>query len=407
MLDKIRISPPFHIGIIGGGQLGKMMAVAAKQLGFYVTILDPVDDCPAAQVADKQILADFNNHEAIRSLVEGSQVTTYEFEHIDSQVLIQLEAAGYHIYPEPRNLQIIQNKLHQKQALQQAGIPVAPFLPVAGREDLIQAAENFGYPLLLKACAGGYDGKGNFLIKNSSRLEEALTYFRADGCSPDFGKAGLMGEAFISFELEVSVMVARSVHGQVAVYPLSENEHEDNILRRSLVPARVSREVANRAQEIADKVINLFNGVGIFCIEMFVTPQGEILINEVAPRPHNSGHYTIEANITSQFEQHIRAIAGLPLGDARLREPAVMINLLGEPGQTGPAVLEGCSQALAIPGVHLHFYGKKETVPKRKMGHITVTAPTLEEAIAGSDEAARVLRVISSEGSELNVQDYE
>jgi 5-(carboxyamino)imidazole ribonucleotide synthase len=393
MLDEIRVSPPFRLGIIGGGQLGKMMTVAAKQIGFHVTVLDPAEDSPAAQVADKQLVAAFHDQETIRRLVEGSQVTTYEFEHIDSQILIQLEAAGHRIYPEPRNLQVIQNKLHQKKTLQQAGIPVAPFQPVRGKEDLIKAAATFGYPLLVKSCAGGYDGKGNFLVKDSKQLEEVMAYF-GESCT-----IGLMAEAFVPFELEVSVMVARSVHGQLAIYPLSENEHEDNILRRSLIPARVSREVARRAQDIAGKVINIFNGVGIFCIEMFVTPRGEVLINEIAPRPHNSGHYTIEANVTSQFAQHIRAIVGLPLGDARLREPAVMINLLGEPGWHGPALLEGCSQALAIPGVHLHFYGKKETVPKRKMGHITVTAPTLEEAILVSDEAARMLRVISHKES--------
>lgn len=386
MLDKIQVSPPNQIGIIGGGQLGKMMAIAAKQLGFHVSILDPQEDCPAAQVADSHLIAAFNDQDAISRLVRSVDVTTYEFEHIDSQVLIDLEALGHIIYPEPRNLQLIQNKLTQKTALKEAGIPVAEFVAVANYYDLEKAAQGFGYPLLLKTCAGGYDGKGNYLIKSKVQLPDALD---------DLGQGELMAEAFVPFVCEVSVMVARDKDGNLSVYPLSENEHEDNILRYSIVPARVSGKVAQRCQEIAGEVIQLFRGVGIFCVEMFVTGEGEVLVNEVAPRPHNSGHYTIEACQTSQFEQHIRAITGLPLGDVKLREAAVMVNLLGEPGWTGPAVLEGCSQALAIPGVHLHFYGKKITVPKRKMGHVTVTAASLEEAISLSKEAAKVLKVVA------------
>lgn len=386
MLDKITQVPPYRIAVVGGGQLGKMMTVAAKQMGFYVTVLDPTPGSPAAQVADYQIVAAFTDSEAIRAMAESADVTTYEFEHIDSGILLALEAAGYPIYPTPKILRVIQNKRMQKEALVKAAIPVAPFLPVAGLPDARLAGEQFGYPFLLKACTGGYDGKGNVLVHNESGLAAALHLL--GGCE-------LMAEEFIPFSCEVSVMVVRSVDGEIKSYPLSENEHEDNILRRSIVPARVSDTVSARARAVAEAVMSLFCGIGVFCVEMFVTRDGDILVNEVAPRPHNSGHYTIEACVTSQYEQQVRAITGLPLGDTTLLAPVVMVNLLGEEGHTGPAVLRGCHDALALPGVHLHFYGKTQTAPKRKMGHITVTADTLAAAIEIAQSAAASLKVVS------------
>lgn len=387
MLDQICVSPPHKIGIIGGGQLGKMMTTAAKQMGFHVTILDPVKDCPAAQVADKQIVADYSDRKSIANLVKKSKVTTFEFEHIDSEILIEMAASGYNICPDPRTLQVIQNKLTQKEMLHKNGIPVPAFLPVTNREDIVKAVEELSFPVLLKACTGGYDGKGNYLIKETSDIDKALEAL---------GGSSLMVEAFVPFICEVSVIVARNAAGQVTTYPLSENEHEENILIRNIVPARVSETVALRAREIAADVMELFKGVGIYCVEMFVTKDRKVLVNEIAPRPHNSGHYTIEACITSQFEQHIRSITGLPLGNVELLSPVVMVNLLGAAGYEGPAVVEGCAEALAIPGVSLHFYGKKTTEPKRKMGHITVTAPTLEQAIERGDKAAKILRVKSN-----------
>ncbi len=372
MLDKI--STHHRIGIIGGGQLGKMMTTAAKQMGFDVTILDPTPECPAAQVADRQVIAHFDDRTAIIELTKNCQVLTYEFEHIDSQVLIELMESGHEIYPNPKTLQIIQNKLTQKMTLAETQIPIPNFQSVKNKHDILEASEKWGYPLLLKACTGGYDGKGNFLIRNENAIEEGLSALSG---------AELMVEAFVPFTCEVSVIVVRSLSEKPRTYPLSENQHEDNILRLSIVPARVSDDVALKAQEIAARTMEVFQGVGIFCVEMFVTPEGNVLVNEVAPRPHNSGHYTIEACVTSQFEQHIRAICDLPLGDTRLVNPAVMLNLLGEPGQDGPAILKGCASALRIPGASLHLYGKKETKPKRKMGHVTITACTLQEALEG------------------------
>lgn len=384
MLDRISQNPPLRIAVVGGGQLGKMMTTAAKQLGFHVTVLDPTPGSPAAQVADCQMVAAFDDGEAIRQLAAEADVITYEFEHIDSGTLIALEEGGFPVYPTPRILRVIQNKRLQKEALAAAGISVAPFMPVDGLQGAQEAAKQYGYPFLLKACTGGYDGKGNALVRDEGSLERALA--QLSGCE-------LMAEQFVPFSCEISVMVARSRDGAIKTYPLSENEHEDNILRRSIVPARVSPTAASRARDVAEAVMNLFAGVGIFCVEMFVTAEGEVLVNEVAPRPHNSGHYTIEACTTSQFEQQVRAITGLPLGEASLLTPVVMVNLLGEDGHAGPAVLEGCAKALALPGVHLHFYGKAMTAPKRKMGHFTVTAKSLEQALRIASEAAVYLKV--------------
>lgn len=384
MLDKICTYHPYNIGIIGGGQLGKMMTMSAKQLGFSVIILDPTPDCPAAQVADKQIIAQFNDQEAIISLAQSSQVVTYEFEHIDSQTLIDLAQEGYNIYPSPTTLKVIQNKLSQKEALVQGRIPVPSFSPVTNKQDILSLAENWSYPLILKACTGGYDGKGNYVIKGPNDIDNALEMFAG---------VELMVEAFVPFVCEVSMMVVRSKSDGVRTYPLSENKHVDNILQRSIIPARVSESVAQRAREIAALTIDVFQGIGVFCIEMFVTVEGNVLVNEVAPRPHNSGHYTMEACVTSQFEQHIRAITDLPLGDTRQLNPAVMVNLLGDAEQTGGAVIEGCATALKIPGVNLHIYGKKETKPNRKMGHVTIIAPALKEAMFYGKQVARILKV--------------
>lgn len=385
--------PSFRIAIVGGGQLGKMMTVAAKQFGFHVSVLDPTPGSPAAQVADCQKVASFHDREAIRRLAEEADVLTYEFEHIDCTALDELESSGFPVFPAAGLLRTIQHKLAQKQALQAAGIPVPHFKAVSGPADLRAAAEQFSYPLLLKACTGGYDGKGNYLLRAPEEIAQALEVL---------GETDLMAEKFVPFACEVSVLAARGRDGEVKTYPLSENEHQDNILRRSIVPARVGASVAGRAREVAEAVMNEFAGVGVFCVEMFVTTDGGVLVNEVAPRPHNSGHYTIEACVTSQFEQHIRAIAGLPLGDTSLCLPAVMVNLLGAEGQDGPAVLKGYRQALALPGLHLHLYGKAITAPQRKMGHITVTAANQEQALSVAEQAQNLLSVVAAGEAEDN-----
>lgn len=381
------------IGIIGGGQLGKMMIQEAKKMGFYVTILDPVVHCPAHCLVDEHIVAKFDDEEAIKELASKSDVITYEFEHIGVNALKNLENNGYKIYPTAKSLEIIQNKYTQKTILQKANIPVPDFMEIKNIDDILEASTKFGYPMLLKTCTGGYDGKGNAIVSNKQDIVKV--YNELGG-----GKLPLMAERFVDFIMETSVLACRNVEGDMAVYPVGENIHNNNILFETRVPAYTDNFNINQmhkaAMDLARKVLDVFQGVGMFCIEMFITKDG-LLINEIAPRPHNSGHYSIEGCVTSQFEQHIRAITGLPLGDTSLLRPSVMINLLGEDGYKGEALVVGAEKALAIKGVKLHIYGKEFTVPKRKMGHLTVTAETLELAIERAETAKKYIRIIGKE----------
>jgi 5-(carboxyamino)imidazole ribonucleotide synthase len=377
------------IGIIGGGQLGKMMILEAKKMGFYVTILDPTKKCPAHSIADQHLVADFDDREAIRKLAEQSDLITYEFEHIGVEPLKELEAEGYKIYPTARSLEIIQNKYHQKNVLKQDQIAVPDFVKVKNPAEIREAAEKFGYPLMLKSCTGGYDGKGNALIKNQAEVEIAFQELGA-------GKTPLMAEKYIPFKKEISIIAARGLTGEMKVYPAGENDHQDNILYETKVPAEISAELEDEAEEFAREVLKVFEGIGIFCVEMFVTEDNQLLVNEIAPRPHNSGHYTIEGCVTSQFEQHVRAIAALPLGDTTLLRPTVMRNILGS-GKEGRAEVIGLDPALAVEGVKVHIYQKTVSRPGRKMGHLTVTAASLEEAAERALKASKLIEIKGEE----------
>lgn len=374
------------IGIIGGGQLGQMMILEAKKMGFYITVLDPTLNCPAHTIVDEHIVADFEDEKAIRLLAEKSDVVTYEFEHINAQVLKQLEAEGKKVYPTATSLEIIQNKFSQKSLLKKDGIPVPDFMAVSSPAEILAAGKEYGFPLMLKACTGGYDGKGNYVVKNENDCENG--YKELGG-----GTLPLMAEKFYPFIMEISVLACRAINGDIKVYPVAENIHKDSILDKTRVPASISAKTTENAMNLAKRVMEVFEGVGMFCVEMFVDKDGNVAINEVAPRPHNSGHYTIEACVTSQFEQHIRAVSGLPLGDSSLVRPVVMRNILGEEGSSGKAVVEGADEALAIPGVTLHVYGKETSKPKRKMGHLTATAATLEEAEKNADMAKDFIKI--------------
>ena len=374
------------IGIIGGGQLGQMMILEAKKMGFYITVLDPTLHCPAHTIVDEHIVADFEDEKAIRLLAEKSDVVTYEFEHINAQVLKQLEAEGKKVYPTATSLEIIQNKFTQKSLLKKDGIPVPDFMAVSSPAEILAAGKEYGFPLMLKACTGGYDGKGNYVVKNENDCENG--YKELGG-----GTLPLMAEKFYPFIMEISVLACRAINGDIKVYPVAENIHKDSILDKTRVPASISSKTTENAMNLAKRVMEVFEGVGMFCVEMFVDKDGNVAINEVAPRPHNSGHYTIEACVTSQFEQHIRAVSGLPLGDPSLVRPVVMRNILGEEGSSGKAVVEGADEALAIPGVTLHVYGKETSKPKRKMGHLTATAATLEEAEKNADMAKDFIKI--------------
>jgi 5-(carboxyamino)imidazole ribonucleotide synthase len=380
-----------RIGIVGGGQLGRMLAFEAKKMGFHVTVLDPTPKSPAGQVADHQIVADYKDEKAIRELAKLSDFMTFEIELANADILDELSAKGLQINPSAKTLNIIKDKLKQKQFLKDAGLPVADFIdveaygntPVQIRENIISAAKKFGYPILLKARFDAYDGRGNALIESEKDIEVGVKKLS--------GRL-LYVEKFVPFTKELAIMVARNIKGEIATYPVVETIHKNNICHIVKVPAPVDEKIQKKAEEVAKKVMEQLKGAGVFGIEMFLTKKGEIIINEIAPRVHNSGHYTIEANVTSQFEQHIRAITGLPLGKTDLKTPAaVMINILGE--RRGNVALEGLDEALSIPNVAVHIYGKTETRPERKMGHITVVDKTLDAALEKAVKARKIISI--------------
>ncbi|MDU0156143.1 5-(carboxyamino)imidazole ribonucleotide synthase [Bacillus cabrialesii] len=349
------IYPGAVIGIIGGGQLGKMMAVSAKQMGYKVAVVDPVKDSPCGQVADIEITAHYNDREAIRTLAEISDIITYEFENIDYDALHWLKDHAY--LPQGSELLLItQNRETEKKAIQAAGCEVAPYSIVSTKDELKQAVQELGLPAVLKTCRGGYDGKGQFVIKEETQMEQAAALLEHGTC---------ILESWVSFKMELSVIVVRSVKGEVSTFPAAENIHHNNILFQSIVPARVEEGIQKKAAELAVKLAAELNLVGPLAVEMFLTEDGELLVNELAPRPHNSGHYTLDLCETSQFEQHIRAVCGLPLGKTDLLKPGMMVNLLGDEVKLVEEEPELLKEA------KLYIYGKHEIKKGRKMGHIT------------------------------------
>ncbi|UHH12382.1 5-(carboxyamino)imidazole ribonucleotide synthase [Halobacterium litoreum] len=363
--------PGATVGVVGGGQLGRMLAEAASPLGVDVVALDPTPDCPAVPPATAQVTAAFDDAEGVRELAERADVLTYEIELADPDLLESVAAdADVEVHPTPDTLRTIQDKLVQNRALEDAGVPVPDFTAVDDADDLEAAFDDLGSPLMVKARTGGYDGRGNAPVESVAEAREAFD-----------GLDGLVAEELVDFERELSVIAVRG-DGETATFPVAENVHEDEILRESVVPARTSEDVREHATAVARDVLGALDGRGVFGIELFEreTDDGtEILVNEIAPRPHNSGHYTIEGCHTSQFEQFARAVCGLPLGATGLRGPAVMANILGDPdAEKRPADLAGAPDALAKPGVSLHWYGKREVRPLRKMGHVTAVGADRE-----------------------------
>ena len=348
-----------RLGIIGGGQLGMMITEAAQNLSdeiSEITVLDPTENCPAAQAGAKQIVGDFKDELAIIKLAEQSDIITYEIESGNTDVLSKLKAE---IEPSPSTLGIIQDKLSQKRFLSENGLPVSQFYEITSLDDLREKIKELGLPVLLKTRRDAYDGRGNFKITSENEIEKAYRHF--DG-------KGLMLEKFVDFKMEVSVIAARNTKGEIAAYPLVENIHEDNILKITIAPARVSNDVINDAGEIAKKTMEVLKGAGVFGIEMFVDQNDKILINEIAPRVHNSGHHTLQSCKTSQFEQHLRAILGLELGSTDLVHKTVMCNILGPDG------FEGKYKPVQLKkdGAYLKMYGKDISKPQRKIGHFNV-----------------------------------
>lgn len=348
-----------RLGIIGGGQLGMMITEAAKNLSEHISeiiVLDPTENCPAAQAGAKQIVGDFKDELAILKLAERSDIITYEIESGNTDVLSKLKAK---IEPSPSTLSIIQDKLSQKTFLSENELPISQFYEITYLDNLREKINELGLPVLLKSRRDAYDGRGNFKITSPDEVEKAYQYF--DGKS-------LMVEKFVNFKMEVSVIAARNTKGDIATYPLVENIHENNILKMTIAPARVSDNVIKDAGKIAKKTMEVLKGAGVFGIEMFIDQDDKILINEIAPRVHNSGHHTLQSCKTSQFEQHLRAILGLELGSTDLVHKTVMCNILGPDGFEGkykPVQLEK-------DGVYLKMYRKDVSKPQRKLGHFNV-----------------------------------
>jgi 5-(carboxyamino)imidazole ribonucleotide synthase len=385
----LRISPSGkhpRIGIVGGGQLGKMLCLSAQKMGLFVTILDPTPDCPAKSVSDAQIIADFKDDAAIRRLAQQSDVVTFEIELANSDVLREIEKNGVAVHPSPETLFIIQNKLRQKEFLRQNGLPVPRFRKVEDAEHLATALSEFGSHAMLKAAQDSYDGRGNLEIDSATDLSDAMKRFA--------GREVFL-EEWIDFEKELSVMVARNAAGEVAAYPVSENRHLESILDMSIVPARTDEKTRQECGRIAQDTMRVLKGSGMFGIEMFLCRDGRVLLNEIAPRVHNSGHYTIEAAKTSQFEQHLRAILDWPLGSTELLQSCVMVNILGN-GTSGAYTVTGLDRVLSVPGATLHLYGKRETRHKRKMGHVTVLDADPDAALAKAKLVKETLRLESA-----------
>lgn len=371
--------PGATLGVVGGGQLGRMLAEAAGPLGVDVVVSDPTPDCPASSVAAEQVLGDFDDPATVRRVAEKADVLTFEIELTDPDALEAAgEAAGISVHPHPDTLRLIEDKLRQNRQFRERGIPVPDFMAVDDRKDLETAADEFGFPLMCKARRGGYDGRGNFLVDGPDDIGPTL----------EAAPGPMLAERFVPFDREVSVIGIRGADG-TAAFPAGENIHEEEILRQTIVPARTDPATLERAREVAGAVLEEMSGRGVFGIELFEV-DGEILVNEVAPRPHNSGHWSIEGAHCSQFEQHVRAVLGAPLGETSLRDPVVTSNILGDVDESRPATPVGIGRVLDRPGAHLHWYGKHDVRPLRKMGHVTVV-PTSGEDVDALEATARNL----------------
>ena len=370
--------PGATIGVMGGGQLGRMFAIAARRMGYRVHTFSPEKNGPAAQFSDCATAASYDDEAAVARFARQIDVLTFEFENIPAAT-IAWAARDQIVRPNGEILLIAQNRLREKEFLSGAGFPVAPFERVANAADLARAVAAIGRPAILKGAAFGYDGKGQQRIDSGSDLAAAWKGREDEVC---------VLERVIDFEKEISVIVARAPEGATAVFPVCENVHRNHILDLTLAPARIDERVASAACELASAVAIRLDLVGLLAVEMFLKRNGELIINELAPRPHNSGHWTIEGCVTSQFEQHVRAVCGLPLGATALLRPTAMVNLLGDVWSGGEP---DWSAALAEPNVHLHLYGKHSPRPGRKMGHLTAVGETIDAAMASALGAREAL----------------
>ncbi len=381
---KRGIASGHRIGIVGGGQLAKMTALPAMALGCEIVILERNKGTPSQSLAAEVMYGDWDDPETLLQLADKVDIVTLENEFVDANALARLEQAGHVLYPSSRTIGLVQDKLIQKQTLAAAGIPVAPFIAVSCKQDILAAAEELGWPMVLKARRNGYDGKGNATLNQAGDINDA--WDKLDGDARE-----LYVEAFCPFKGELAVMVTRGIDGNMVNYPVVESVQKDHICHIVRAPARIDTSLSDRAIDMARNAVTTIDGVGSIGVEMFLTEDNEIILNEMAPRVHNSGHYTIEACECSQFENHVRAILGLPLGSCAMIAPAaIMINLLGE--EEGNGYPAGIAQALTVAGAHIHVYGKESTRLGRKMGHITALGQSMEEAEQKAATAAKHIR---------------
>jgi 5-(carboxyamino)imidazole ribonucleotide synthase len=375
-----------RIGILGGGQLGKMLCQAGSRLGLDLHILEQDPACPASAVCNQVVTGSVNNFDDVVSFGRRMDIVTIEIENVSVDALLQLEREGIRVYPGSSAMGIIRDKGLQKEFYSRIGIPTAPYQLFADSESVRKAVnENaITYPFVQKSRKDGYDGKGVHIVRTASDLDRLL-------------EGPCLIEDLVAIDKEIAVIVARDVEGKTAVYPLVEMQFHPtaNLVEFLLSPSAIPSHLEESAVVSAKMLAEELGIVGLLAVEMFVSAEGQLFVNEVAPRPHNSGHHTIEACGVSQYEMHLRALLGLPLGDTRLRCPVVMTNLLGEPGFEGVALYQGLEECLALPGVYPHIYGKKMTKPLRKMGHVTITGETLEAAMQKAAFVTKTIKVIS------------
>ena len=369
------IEPGSVLGVLGGGQLGAMFTLAARRLGYQVAVWDPDPEAPAHRFATYNFSVPFNDQPGLVRFADLVSAVTYEWENIPAELCRALEQQKP-VRPSSAVLNVIQDRLEQKGFLASNGFPVPSFVTLTAPDQLAATVRQVGYPAFCKTATAGYDGKGQWRIGQESDVQEVE---RALLESVRPGMRWIV-ESYVPFERELSILVARGSDGQSCTYPLAENEHEEGILRTTMVPALASPIVAERAAALARQVVDRLEGVGVFCLELFQLSSGELLINEIAPRPHNSGHYTLDACSVSQFEQQVRTVSGMPLGEVRLLSPAVMVNLIGN-DVVAITQGSGCRALLDIPGAVLHLYGKREIRSRRKMGHVTFLGETLGLAL--------------------------
>lgn len=370
-----------RLGMVGGGQLGRMFIQEAINLDVHVHALDPDAAAPCAEIAISFTVGSLTDYETLYQFGKDKDVLTVEIENVSVEALEKLQSEGKKVFPQPFALRIIRDKGTQKEFFSSHGIPTAPYRLVTNKAELLASVK---FPVVQKLRTGGYDGKGVQILRTTADLDVA------------FDAPSLL-EEMIPFEKEISVIVARNERGETVSYPSVECEFnpEANLVELLFAPARISQEIEEAAQKLALMVIDQLDMIGILAVEMFLTKEGDLLVNEIAPRPHNSGHHTIECNVTSQFEQHLRAVLNLPLGSTRIIQAGAMINLLGEKAFEGPVLYDGLDKVLSIPGVHPHIYGKTTTKPFRKMGHVTIAGDTLEDVLEKAKIVQQIIRIIS------------